>query len=97
MEQSYLETLARVVLPSQILDYFTVVGVSQSEQEIHISLDEKASPELCDDVHFECKGLHVGCKRHGFSDPRPQGDTQHKTPPLDGCPHRKKFHSPHRP
>ena len=57
MEQSYLETLARVVLPSQILDYFTVVGVSESETEIHISLDEKASPELCDDVHFESKGF----------------------------------------
>ena len=42
--------LAQVVLPTQILDYFTVVGVSQTATEIHINLDEKMNPELSGDV-----------------------------------------------
>ena len=33
--------LAQVVLPSQILEYFTIVGVEQTTTEIHIGLDEK--------------------------------------------------------
>ncbi len=57
MEQGYLNTLAQIVLPSQILDYFTIVGVEQNETEIHIKLDEKASAELSGDVHFESKGF----------------------------------------
>lgn len=57
METNYLEMLAQVVLPSQILEYFTIVGVEQRATEIHISLDEKMTPELQDDVHFESKGF----------------------------------------
>ena len=48
--------LTGIVLPAQILDYFTIAGVSQTSTEIHISLDEKMSPELSSDVHFESKG-----------------------------------------
>ena len=57
MEQGYLNTLAQIVLPSQILDYFTIVGVEQSETEIHINLDENAITELSNDIHFESKGF----------------------------------------
>ena len=49
--------LAQVVLPSQILNYFTIAGVGQSEMEIHISLDEKSNVELSKDIHFESKGF----------------------------------------
>lgn len=57
MENDNLNILARIVLPSQILDYFNVVGVERTATEIHISLDEKMSPELSGDVHFESKGF----------------------------------------
>lgn len=52
-----MQMLAQIVLPSQILDYFNVSGVEQSPTEIHINLDEKISPELNGDVHFESKGF----------------------------------------
>ena len=39
MENEYLKAIASVVLPAQILDYFIVVGVEQTETEIHISLE----------------------------------------------------------
>jgi len=57
MENDYLNTLAQVVLPSQILDYFVVVGVEQTPTEIHISLDERMNEELSSDIHFESKGF----------------------------------------
>ena len=57
MENEYLQMLVRVVLPAQLLDYFTVSGVEQTSTEIHISLDEKMSPSLSADVHFESKGF----------------------------------------
>ena len=57
MENEYLQMLVRIVLPAQLLDYFTVSGVEQTSTEIHISLDEKMSPSLSEDVHFESKGF----------------------------------------
>ena len=57
MENEYLKAIASVVLPTQILAYFTVVGVEQTETEIHIGLDEQMSKELSEDIHFESKGF----------------------------------------
>ena len=57
MENQYLNTLAQIVLPNEILNYFTITGVEQSETEIHIKLDEKVNEELRNDVHFESKGF----------------------------------------
>ena len=57
MEHDYLKMLAQVVLPREILDYFTIAGIEQSETEIHIKLDEKMSQELSDDVNFDSKGF----------------------------------------
>ena len=57
MENEHLQMLAQIVLLAQILDYFTIVGIEQTESEIHISLDEKMNPELSGDVHFESKGF----------------------------------------
>src|SRR5574344_1297848 len=57
MENEYLRAIASVVLPAKILDYFTVVGVAQTETEIHISLDERMSKELSDVPHIESKGF----------------------------------------
>ena len=49
--------MASIVLPTQILGHFTVVGVEQNATEIHISLDERTSPELSAKPHFESKGF----------------------------------------
>lgn len=57
METNQLEILARIVLPSEILDYFEIVGVEQTSTEIHIHLDELMNPSLSCDVHFESKGF----------------------------------------
>ncbi|HJE39371.1 MAG: hypothetical protein C7K11_03830 [Candidatus Amulumruptor caecigallinarius] len=57
MASSQLEMLAQVVLPSEILKYFDVVSVEKTSTEIHVHLDEKMSPELSGDVHFESKGF----------------------------------------
>lgn len=57
MENDYLQMLAQIVLPSQILDYFIISGVDHTSTEIRISLDEKMHTELKDDVHFESKGF----------------------------------------
>ena len=57
MENDSLKMLAQVVLPSQILEYFAVVGVEQTPKEIRISLDERMNEELSSDVHFESKGF----------------------------------------
>ena len=57
MENDYLNMLARIVLPAQILDYFLISGVEHISKEIYISLDEKMNPELSKDLHFESKGF----------------------------------------
>ena len=57
MANDYLNMLARIVLPAQILDYFLISGVEQISKEIYISLDEKMNPELSKDLHFESKGF----------------------------------------
>ena len=57
MENDYLNMLARIVLPAQILDYFLISRVEQISKEIYISLDEKMNPELSKDLHFESKGF----------------------------------------
>ena len=49
MEKNQLEVLARIVLPSEILDYFEITSVEQSSAEIHIHLDELMNPALSDD------------------------------------------------
>ncbi len=60
MEQSQLLSLAQIVLPTSVLDYFNVVNVESTETEIHIHLDEKMNPELSNDVHYESKGFMLG-------------------------------------
>lgn len=57
METNQLEVLARIVLPSAILDYFKITGVEQTLNEIHIHLDELMNPNLSGDVNFESKGF----------------------------------------
>lgn len=57
METNQLEALAHIVLPSEILNYFSVVDIKQTSTEIHIHLDELMNPELSNDVHFESKGF----------------------------------------
>lgn len=46
METKQLVLLARLVLPSEILDYFSIVSVEDSSSEIHIHLDELMNSEL---------------------------------------------------
>ena len=57
MNTDYLNMLATIVLPSQILDYFNIADVEQSATEIYFSLDEKMSPQLSQDPNYESKGF----------------------------------------
>ena len=57
MENDYLSMLASIVLPTQILDYFSIVVYRRLLRKSTISLDEKMHPELSKDVHFESKGF----------------------------------------
>lgn len=57
MNTDYLNMLATIVLPSQILDYFNIADVEQTATEIYISLDEKMSPQLSQDPNYESKGF----------------------------------------
>ena len=57
MEKDSLKMLVQVVLLHQILEYFAVVGVEQSPNEIRISLDERINETLSSEVHFESKGF----------------------------------------
>lgn len=52
-----MEALARIVLTSEILDYFEIVNVEQTSTNIHIHLDELMNQDLSCDVHFESKGF----------------------------------------
>lgn len=52
-----LRTLATLVLPSQILDFFTIVSVREVGPEFHISLDERMDKTLSGDANFESKGF----------------------------------------
>ena len=57
MAKEYIKAIASAVLPTQILDYFLVVGVEQTATEIDSSLDELPDKELTDDIHFKSKGF----------------------------------------
>ena len=57
MERNQLEALARIVLPSEMLDYFEITSVEQSQTEIRIHLDELKAPALSGDAHFVSKGF----------------------------------------
>lgn len=57
MEENYLYQLAELVLPSEVLRYFSIVNIENSPSLFRIHLDEKMSSELSDDIHFESKGF----------------------------------------
>ena len=46
MAKEYIKAIVSIVLPTQILDYFLVVGVEQAATEIDSSLDELPDKEL---------------------------------------------------
>ena len=52
-----LRTLAALVLPTQILEFFTIVSVREVGSEFHISLAERMDKTLSDDANFESKGF----------------------------------------
>ena len=57
MEENYLYQLAELVLPSEVLRYFSIVKIESSSTLFHFHLDEKMEKGLSDDVHFESKGF----------------------------------------
>ena len=57
METEQLQALAQVVLPTEILKYYEVSGVEQSETEIHIHLDERMQDSMKRDKRYESKGF----------------------------------------
>ena len=58
-----LLALARLVLPSEVVDHFDIRDITYvdrddyDESEAHIHLDEKLNTSLQEDVHFESKGF----------------------------------------
>ena len=57
MEEKYLYQLAGLVLPSEVLRYFSIVKLDQSSSVFRIYLDEKLEREVSDDTHFKSKGF----------------------------------------
>ena len=57
MENEYLKAIANIILPTQILEYFTIVGIEQTSTDIRIKLDEKVDKNIAEDVNFESKGF----------------------------------------
>ena len=57
MEEKYLYQLAELVLPSEVLRYFSIVRIEKDSTLFRIYLDEKMETELLDDLHFESKGF----------------------------------------
>ena len=57
MEENYLYQLAELVLPNEVLRYFSIVKIESSSTLFHFHLDEKMEKGLSDDVHFESKGF----------------------------------------
>lgn len=57
MEENYLYQLAELVLPSEVLRYFSIVKIEHSPSQFRIHLDERMKKELSADSHFESKGF----------------------------------------
>lgn len=57
MEENYLYKLAELVLPSEVLRYFSIVKIESSSTLFRFHLDETMEKGLSDDVHFESKGF----------------------------------------
>ena len=57
MKTDPLYTLAQIVLPSEVLNYFDIVNIESHPAEIYIYLDEKMLDSLKDDIHFDSKGF----------------------------------------
>ena len=57
MEENYLYQLAELVLPNEVLRYFSIVKIESSSTLFRFHLDEKMEKGLSDDVHFESKGF----------------------------------------
>ena len=62
MEENYLYQLAELVLPSEVLRYFSIVKIESSSTLFHFHLDETMEKGLSDDVHFESKGFMMPWK-----------------------------------
>ena len=64
-----IKAIVSIVLPTQILDFFLVVGVEQAATEIESSLDELPDTELTDDIHFESRGfMEPSCYRISYKE-----------------------------
>jgi len=63
MEKEILISLAKFVLPKDLLESFEITGMeyveskTYDEPELHIHLDEVMTDELRNDSHFESKGF----------------------------------------
>ena len=57
MEENYLYQLAELVLPSEVLRYFSIVKIESSSTLFRFHLDETMEKGLSDDVHFESNGF----------------------------------------
>lgn len=59
--------IAQLILPSGILDYFTIIKVDQSEETIHIYLEEQnIKPQEYSDRQLTSKGFYDEIKVQDF-------------------------------
>lgn len=57
MDEKYLYQLAELVLPGELLRYFSIVKIETSPTLFRFYLDEKMEKDLSDDINFESKGF----------------------------------------
>lgn len=57
MEEKYLYQLAGLVLPHEVLRYFSIVKIETGSTLFRFHLDEKMEKGLPSDIHFESGGF----------------------------------------
>lgn len=57
MDEKYLYQLAELVLPRELLLYFSIVKIETSPTLFRFYLDEKMETDLSNDINFESKGF----------------------------------------
>ena len=66
-ETDYTFELLKLILPSELFDFFDIVNLEVEEKEIHVYLDEQnAIPKEFSDKKLTSKGFHKIIKVQDF-------------------------------
>ncbi len=67
MDTTYFNDLIRLILPSEIFDYFEIIRLDIQDKEVHVYLDERnIIPEPYKDEKLLSKGFHTASKIQDF-------------------------------